>query len=104
MEEHIEYHYMYMFPEIEGAKGFTRQEQMAKINEEAYELQREILRDKNLQSRRRILFEGMNVIHAVETLFHVLDASEDELNDARQETIYENQLRGYYGKQQKEGC
>ena len=102
MDSYYEYHYMYLFPEIDGAEDLTFQEQMVKINEEAYELQREILKDK--RDRRWILFEGMNVIHAVETLFRSMNATEQELEAAQQETIYENQLRGYYGKQQKEGC
>lgn len=75
----------------------TMQEQMAKINEEAYELQMEIISDK--KSRRFILLEAMNLMHSVETLFRIMCATDDELSAAIEETIYDNQIRGYYGEQ-----
>ena len=87
----------YHWPKIKDCEKFSVQEQMAKVNEETYELQREVLKDK--RDRRWILFEGMNVIHAVETLFRTIGATEYELVMASEETIYENRLRGYYDEQ-----
>ena len=89
--------YTFMFPKIKGCEDITMQEQMAKINEEAYELQTEILSEK--KSRRWILLEAMNVIHAVETLFRSMCATDAELEAAVSETMYDNQIRGYYGEQ-----
>jgi len=86
--------YEYVFPAIRGFRRITMQEQMAKINEEAYELQMEILSEK--KSRRWILLEAMNVIHAVETLFRIMEAKDDELEAAVCETMYDNEKRGYY--------
>lgn len=86
--------FRYQFPKIKGCESFTLQEQMAKINEESYELQMEILAEN--QSRRWIFLEGMNVIHAIETLFHAMEATEAELDAAVEETVYDNRERGYY--------
>lgn len=93
----MEAKYTFVFPKIKGCEDFTMQEQMAKINEEAYELQTEILSEK--KSRRWILLEAMNVIHAVETLFRSMYATDAELEAAVAETMYDNQIRGYYGEQ-----
>lgn len=89
--------YKFIFPKIKGCEDFTMQEQMAKINEEAYELQCEILSEK--KSRRWILLEAMNVIHAIETLFRSMSATDSELDAAILETQYDNRERGYYDEQ-----
>jgi len=94
MEEH---EYKYVFPAIKGCESLTMQEQMAKINEEAYELQCEILSEK--KSRRWILYEAMNVLHALETLFRSMECRKEELTAAIMETMYDNEKRGYYGEQ-----
>lgn len=90
----MEVKYEFVFPKIKDCENLTMQEQMAKINEECYELQCEILSEK--KSRRWILYEAMNVLHAIETLFRTMECRKEELEAAITETMYDNEKRGYY--------
>ena len=92
--------YNWNFPEIKSAGKLNSQvwkmkEEMSEVELEQVRIVRAKLRGES-PSYDALVVETLDLIHACETLMHVLDVPKNRLDRMHDEVIRKNRVRGYY--------
>lgn len=86
----------YMFPAIEGLEDLSKEDLIAKLNEEFTECVAEIANYDGSRNRLALIAETLDVIHCCETILRHYGVDYTELQHGVSYVILKNTLRGYY--------
>lgn len=86
----------YIFPAIDKLEDLSKQDLVAKLNEEFLECVKEITEYDGSRNRLALIAETLDVIHCCETILRHFGVDYSELKDGIEYVKLKNELRGYY--------
>ena len=86
----------YIFPAIDKVEDLTKEDLIAKLNEEFTECVKEIAEYDGSRNRLALIAETLDVIHCCETILRHFGVDYSELQHGISYVILKNTLRGYY--------